>query len=156
MSNMGTWFIGRLQTKRDQQRVLDGLRSSSGAGTLDPEATGILAVALGEATKTVPFVTDAQKAYEFTVKFGASTNTDDAEGEVIAMSDARPTDAEIEAELPAFVGDIMQVPPQFSAVKIDGQRAYAMARAGEEVDIAARPLHVARLEMVARPDLPSE
>ncbi|NNJ69613.1 MAG: tRNA pseudouridine(55) synthase TruB [Boseongicola sp.] len=122
------------------------------AGTLDPEATGILAVALGEATKTVPFVTDAQKAYEFTVKFGAATNTDDAEGEVIATSDARPSDAEIEAALPSFVGDIMQVPPQFSAVKIDGQRAYAMARAGEEVDIAARPLFVERLEMVARPD----
>ncbi len=122
------------------------------AGTLDPEATGILAVALGEATKTVPFVTDAQKAYEFTVKFGEATNTDDTEGEVIATSDTRPSDAEIEAALPAFVGEIMQVPPQFSAVKIDGQRAYAMARAGEEVDIAARPLFVERLEMIARAD----
>ncbi|SMX24529.1 tRNA pseudouridine(55) synthase TruB [Boseongicola aestuarii] len=122
------------------------------AGTLDPEATGILAVALGEATKTVPFVTDAQKAYEFTVKFGEATNTDDTEGEVIVTSDTRPSDAEIEAALPAFVGEIMQVPPQFSAVKIDGQRAYAMARAGEEVDIAARPLFVERLEMIARAD----
>ena len=122
------------------------------AGTLDPEATGILAVALGEATKTVPFVTDAQKAYEFTVKFGEATNTDDAEGEVIATSDTRPGDGDINAALPAFVGEIMQVPPQFSAVKIDGQRAYAMARAGEQVDIAARPLFVARLEMIARPD----
>lgn len=122
------------------------------AGTLDPEATGILAVALGEATKTVPFVTDAQKAYEFTVKFGEATNTDDAEGDVIETSDRRPDNAEIEAALPAFVGDIQQVPPQFSAVKIDGQRAYAMARAGEQVDIAARPLFVERLELIARPD----
>ena len=103
------------------------------AGTLDPEATGILAIALGEATKTVPFVTDATKAYSFTVKLGAATNTDDAEGEVIATSDTRPEDADIRAALPAFSGDIMQVPPQFSAVKIDGQRAYALARAGEGV-----------------------
>ena len=122
------------------------------AGTLDPEATGILAIALGEATKTVPFVTDAMKAYHFTVTFGVATNTDDAEGESIATSDARPSDAEIEAALPEFTGDIMQVPPQFSAVKIDGQRAYALARAGEEMDIAARPLFVDRLVLVDRPD----
>ena len=122
------------------------------AGTLDPDATGILAVALGEATKTVPFVTDAQKAYEFTVRFGQATNTDDAEGEVISSSEARPSDVEIAAALPAFTGDIMQVPPQYSAVKIDGQRAYAMARAGEDVEIAARPLFVARLEMIERVD----
>lgn len=122
------------------------------AGTLDPEATGILAIALGEATKTVPFVTDATKAYSFTVKLGAATNTDDAEGEVIATSDTRPEDADIRAALPAFSGDIMQVPPQFSAVKIDGQRAYALARAGESVEIAARPLFVQRLELMDRPD----
>ena len=122
------------------------------AGTLDPDATGILAVALGEATKTVPFVTDALKAYSFTVRLGQATNTDDAEGEVTATSDARPSDAEIKAALPAFTGDIMQVPPAFSAVKIDGQRAYAMARAGEEVELAARPLFVEELTMVARPD----
>ncbi|TDX28945.1 tRNA pseudouridine(55) synthase TruB [Rhodovulum visakhapatnamense] len=122
------------------------------AGTLDPAATGVLAVALGEATKTVPFVTDALKAYRFTVRFGAATNTDDAEGEVIATSERRPSDDEIAAALPAFVGDIEQVPPQFSAVKIDGERAYALARAGEEVEIAARPLYVESLEMVERPD----
>ncbi|NNL17605.1 MAG: tRNA pseudouridine(55) synthase TruB, partial [Boseongicola sp.] len=120
--------------------------------TLDPEATGILAVALGEVTKTVPFVTDAQKAYEFTVKFGEATNTDDAEGEVISTSGARPSDDEIVAALPEFTGEIMQVPPQFSAVKIDGQRAYAMARAGEDVEIAARALTVERLEMTERVD----
>lgn len=122
------------------------------AGTLDPDATGILAVALGEATKTVPFVTDAHKAYEFTVKFGEATNTDDAEGEVVSASEARPGDDEIAAALPQFTGEIMQVPPQFSAVKIDGQRAYAMARAGEDVEIAARPLLVERLEMIERID----
>ena len=122
------------------------------AGTLDPAATGILAVALGEATKTVPFITDAMKAYRFTVRFGAATNTDDAEGEVIASSDRRPSDDEIRRALPAFEGDILQVPPQFSAVKIDGERAYALARAGEEVDIAPRPLFVESLTLEERPD----
>ncbi|MEQ9040096.1 MAG: tRNA pseudouridine(55) synthase TruB [Silicimonas sp.] len=122
------------------------------AGTLDPDATGILAVALGEATKTVPFITDAMKAYRFTVRFGAATNTDDAEGEVIASSEARPTDDEIGSALAAFTGDIMQVPPKYSAVKIDGERAYALARAGEEVEIAARPLFVESLTLEERPD----
>ncbi len=121
------------------------------AGTLDPAATGVLAVALGEATKTVPFVTDALKAYEFTVNFGAATNTDDAEGEIIETTDARPGDEEIRAALPAFVGDIQQVPPKFSAVKIDGQRAYAMARAGEDVEIEPRPLYVDSLILLDRP-----
>ena len=118
------------------------------SGTLDPEATGILAVALGEATKTVPFVTDALKAYRFTVRWGAATNTDDAEGEVIDTSDERPTAQAINAALNAFVGDIEQVPPAFSAVKIDGERAYAKARAGEDVTLAARPLFVESLTLV--------
>ncbi|TCO69629.1 tRNA pseudouridine(55) synthase TruB [Rhodovulum euryhalinum] len=129
-----------------------GAKKAGHAGTLDPAATGVLAVALGEATKTVPYVTDALKAYRFTVRLGEATNTDDAEGEVIATSDLRPADAEISAALPQFVGDIEQVPPQFSAVKIDGERAYARARAGEEMEIAARPLFVESLDMVARPD----
>ena len=110
------------------------------AGTLDPEATGVLAVALGEATKTVPYITDALKCYEFTVRLGQATNTDDAEGEVINESDARPSDDDIKAALNGFVGDIMQVPPQFSAVKIDGERAYKRARDGEEMELAARPI----------------
>ncbi len=122
------------------------------AGTLDPEATGVLAVALGEATKTVPYITDALKAYDFTVRLGQATNTDDAEGEVIASSDLRPDDAAIKAALGQFVGDIMQIPPQFSAVKIDGQRAYKLARDGEEFEIAARPLWVEELLMTGRPD----
>ena len=122
------------------------------AGTLDPDATGILAVALGEATKTVPFVTDALKAYSFTVRLGQATNTDDSEGEITQSSDARPSDDDIRAALPAFTGDIMQVPPAFSAVKIDGERAYALARAGEDVELAARPLFVDHLAMTGRPD----
>ncbi|NBT32442.1 MAG: tRNA pseudouridine(55) synthase TruB, partial [Rhodobacteraceae bacterium] len=110
------------------------------AGTLDPDATGVLAVALGEATKTVPFITDSLKAYDFLVTLGAATNTDDAEGAILQTSDLRPTDEQIKAALGQFVGDIMQVPPKFSAVKIDGERAYKLARDDEEFEIAARPL----------------
>lgn len=122
------------------------------AGTLDPDATGVLAIALGEATKTVSFVADALKAYAFTVRFGQATNTDDGEGEVIATSDQRPTDDDIKDQLGQFVGDIQQVPPKFSAVKIDGQRAYKLARSGEDVEIAARPLWVEELVLTGRPD----
>jgi tRNA pseudouridine55 synthase len=122
------------------------------AGTLDPEATGVLAVALGEATKTVPYVTDALKAYRFVVRLGQATNTDDAEGEVIAQSDLCPSDEEIKAALGQFIGDIQQVPPKFSAVKIDGQRAYKLARDGEDVELSARPLWVEELVMTDRLD----
>ncbi|NOX72445.1 MAG: tRNA pseudouridine(55) synthase TruB [Alphaproteobacteria bacterium] len=122
------------------------------AGTLDPEATGVLAIAFGEATKTVPYITDALKAYRFTVRLGQATNTDDTEGEVIATSDKRPSDDEIKAALDEFTGDIMQVPPKFSAVKIDGQRAYKLARDGEDIELVARPLWVEALEFIARPD----
>ena len=129
-----------------------GAKKAGHAGTLDPAATGVLAVALGEATKTVPFITDALKCYRFQVRLGAATKTDDAEGEVTRTSDLRPTDDEIAEALKAFEGDIEQVPPQFSAVKVDGERAYALARAGEEMDLAARPLYVESLVMLARPD----
>ncbi len=122
------------------------------AGTLDPAATGVLAIALGEATKTVPFVTDATKAYSFSIRFGVATNTDDAEGEIIASSDLRPDDDDIRRALSDFTGDILQVPPKFSAVKIDGQRAYAMARAGEDVILEPRPLFVESLELTSRAD----
>lgn len=122
------------------------------AGTLDPDATGVLAIALGEATKTVPYITDALKAYTFTVTLGAATNTDDTEGEVIETSDSRPSDDDIRAALGQFVGDIMQVPPKFSAVKIDGERAYKLARSGEDVTLTARPLWVEELVMTDRPD----
>ena len=122
------------------------------AGTLDPAATGVLAVALGEATKTVPYITDALKCYRFMVRLGIATNTDDAEGAVIAVADLRPDDRQIEAALARFRGEIMQTPPQFSAVKIDGDRAYDLARQGAVVDIAARPLWVESLAMMSRPD----
>jgi tRNA pseudouridine55 synthase len=127
-------------------------RKAGHAGTLDPAATGVLAVALGEATKTVPYVTDALKAYRFTVTLGASTTTDDAEGEVIESRAARPTDAEIAAALPAFTGDVLQVPPRFSAVKVEGERAYDLARDEAEFELAARPLWVESLAMLSRPD----
>ena len=122
------------------------------AGTLDPEATGILAVALGEATKTVPYVTDALKAYRFTVRWGQATNTDDADGEVIKTSQARPDESAIKQALSQFIGDILQVPPAFSAVKIDGERAYKRAREGEDIELAARPLWVEELVLVDVPD----
>ncbi|MEM8593115.1 MAG: tRNA pseudouridine(55) synthase TruB [Pseudomonadota bacterium] len=122
------------------------------AGTLDPAATGVLAVALGEATKTVPYITDALKAYRFTVRWGQATNTDDAEGEVIETSPARPSEEAIKAALGAFIGEIEQVPPAFSAVKIDGQRAYKKARDGEEVELQPRPLWVEELTLIDMPD----
>lgn len=122
------------------------------AGTLDPSATGVLAVALGEATKTVPYITEALKAYRFTVRWGVATTTDDAEGDVIDTSPSRPEEAAITRALPGYEGDIAQVPPQYSAVKIDGERAYARARVGEVMEIAARPLYVDELALVTRPD----
>ncbi|ULB10923.1 tRNA pseudouridine(55) synthase TruB [Cereibacter azotoformans] len=129
-----------------------GAQKAGHAGTLDPDATGVLAVALGEATKTVPYITDALKCYRFMVRLGVGTRTDDASGEVIATSEARPEDPEIEAALAAFRGEIMQVPPQFSAVKVEGERAYDLAREGERLDLAARPLWVESLELISRPD----
>ena len=133
-------------------RWLLNAQKAGHAGTLDPLATGLLAIAFGEATKTVPFVTDAVKAYRFTVRWGIATNTDDTEGEPVQTSDLRPDHAAIEAALPAFRGDIEQVPPAFSAVKIDGERAYAKAREGEAVELASRPLFVESLELVEQPD----
>ena len=119
------------------------------AGTLDPDATGVLAVALGEATKTVPILTDALKAYDFTVNWGAETTTDDASGEVVQSAENRPSADMIRDALPAFTGEIMQVPPTVSAVKVDGARAYDRAREGEAVELAARPLWVESLELLA-------
>ena len=133
-------------------RWLLNAQKAGHAGTLDPLATGLLAIALGEATKAVPYVTDALKAYRFTVRWGEARNTDDAEGEVTASSDARPSREDIKAALPAFVGDIEQIPPAFSAVKVDGERAYALARGGGNVELAARPLYVESLELADMPD----
>jgi len=118
------------------------------AGTLDPLASGMLPLALGEATRTVPYIMDGQKTYRFTVTWGAETNTDDLEGEVVNTSDKRPTKADILSLLPNYTGEIEQVPPKFSAIKIDGERAYKLAREGEEVQIDARKVEIETLELI--------
>lgn len=118
------------------------------AGTLDPLASGILPIALGEATKTVPFVMDGRKAYRFEVSWGVETDTDDAEGRPVATSDARPTREAVEAALPSFVGEIEQVPPRFSAIKIQGERAYDLARDGEVVELVARAVRIDHLSVI--------
>ncbi len=116
------------------------------AGTLDPLASGCLPVAFGEATKTVPFVVDGLKVYRFTVRWGIETDTDDSEGKTVETSDVRPTDDQIDAILPDFTGLIDQVPPRFSAIKIAGERAYDLAREGEEVDLKTRQVEILSLE----------
>lgn len=118
------------------------------AGTLDPLATGMLPIALGEATKTVPYVMDGQKTYRFAVTWGAETNTDDLEGEITNKSEKRPCEAEIRALLPSYTGDIQQVPPAYSAVKINGERAYKLARDGQEVEIEPRTVEIERFDLV--------
>jgi len=122
------------------------------AGTLDPLATGILPIALGEATKTVPYLVEADKAYRFTIEWGRTTSTWDAEGEVVATSDLRPTLEEVEAVLPRFVGEIIQIPPNYSAIKVDGERAYDLAREGVEFELAGRPISIHALSVVGAPD----
>jgi tRNA pseudouridine55 synthase len=122
------------------------------AGTLDPLASGSLPIALGEATKTVPFVVDGRKIYLFTIRWGEERDTDDAEGRVVETDDSRPEAAAIQALLPRFTGTIEQVPPRFSAVKIDGERAYDLARDGETVELAPRPVTIHRLDLVDIPD----
>ena len=112
------------------------------AGTLDPLATGILPIALGEATKTVNYVMEGGKEYEFTVKWGSETSTDDLEGEVTSTSLKRPTLEEVEEVLTLFIGNILQTPPAYSAIKINGKRAYDLARSGEEVEIASREVRI--------------
>jgi tRNA pseudouridine55 synthase len=133
-------------------RRLFGAQKAGHGGTLDPLASGILPIALGEATKTVPFIMDGRKEYRFTLRFGEARSTEDAEGEVTATSDARPTDDALCAALPAFMGEIEQMPPAFSALKIDGKRAYDLARAGETVELKPRRVLIERLEIVGRPD----
>ena len=124
------------------------------AGTLDPLASGALPIALGEATKTVPFVMNGRKLYRFTIRWGEERDTDDAEGRVVARSDQRPSREAIVGLLPSFTGMIQQVPPRYSAIKVEGERAYDLARDGEDVDLAPRPVEIRRLELVdfADPD----
>ncbi len=122
------------------------------AGTLDPLATGILPIALGEATKVVSAVQDGAKAYRFTIRWGEERDTDDAEGQMIRQSGNRPTAADITAALPQFVGEIEQVPPAFSAIKVDGARAYDLARSGEMPKMAARLIRIDELRLIDCPD----
>jgi tRNA pseudouridine55 synthase len=131
---------------------LFGAQKAGHAGTLDPLASGALPIGLGEATKAMPQVTDGAKTYRFTIRWGAETDTDDAEGRTVETSDHRPTRQEIEAALPAFTGEIEQIPPAFSAVKISGERAYDLARSGEEVVLKARPVTIDRFELISAVD----
>ena len=133
-------------------RRYTGAAKAGHGGTLDPLATGVLPVALGEATKTASYVMDGVKTYLFTVRWGEARATDDAEGEVTESSDARPTDEDIVTALILFSGDIQQVPPAFSAIKVNGQRAYALARSQKPVELEARTVSVERFELVDRPD----
>jgi tRNA pseudouridine55 synthase len=130
-------------------RWLYGAKKAGHAGTLDPLATGILPIAFGEATKTVPMVQDGTKIYHFDIVWGAATSTDDIEGEVIATSDVRPTGEALEAILERFTGLITQIPPAFSAIRIGGERAYDLARAGHKLDMPPREVEIDALEMIA-------
>lgn len=133
------------------RRIFDAQKAGH-AGTLDPLATGVLPIALGEATKTVPFLMDADKAYRFTIEWGRTTATYDREGATLAVSEMRPTASDVEAALPNFVGEILQVPPAFSAIKVDGERAYDLARAGEVVELEARPVIIHAARLASAPD----
>lgn len=121
------------------------------AGTLDPLATGILPIALGEATKTVAHVVDCEKSYDFTIRWGVETDTDDSEGKPVRTSDARPSRNSIEEALRGFIGEIMQTPPSYSAVKVDGERAYDLARDGEVVELSPRHVSIYGLEFMEMP-----
>jgi tRNA pseudouridine55 synthase len=133
------------------RRILNANKAGH-AGTLDPLASGVLPLAFGEATKTVPYLVEARKTYRFTVGWGAETATDDTEGDVTRQSEKRPSAEEVLRALPEFVGRIMQTPPAFSAVKVDGERAYDLARDGEDVQLAPRAAHIHRLELADVPD----
>ena len=133
------------------KRGFDAQKAGHG-GTLDPLATGVLPIAFGSATKTVPYVMDGAKLYRFTLRLGEARDTDDADGAVVGESAARPTDEALRAALPAFTGEIMQVPPAYSAIKVAGERAYDMAREGRAPVLEARPARVDRFELVERVD----
>ena len=133
------------------RRLFDANKAGHG-GTLDPLATGILPIALGEATKTVPYVMDGRKTYRFTIRWGEARNTDDAEGEVTGTSDVRPSESQINAALPAFIGVITQVPPAFSAIKVQGERAYDLARAGETVELTPRQIRIDGFRLASTDD----
>jgi len=133
------------------RRLLDAQKAGHG-GTLDPLATGVLPIALGEATKTVSFAMGGRKIYRFALRWGEARSTDDTEGAVTATSTARPSRDQILAALPGFAGTVLQRPPDFSAIKIEGERAYELSRGGEPPDLAPRPVEIARLTLLGQPD----
>ena len=133
-------------------RRLFNAQKAGHAGTLDPLASGILPIALGEATKTVPFMMDAEKVYRFTINWGVSTDSLDREGEIVGRSDIRPSVEAVRAALPAFVGEIDQVPPQYSSIKVEGQRAYDLARDGVEFELATRRVTIHEAAVTDAPD----
>ena len=143
--------FGSTQAVGRVRRIFNAQKAGH-AGTLDPLATGILPIALGEATKTVSFLMDADKAYRFTIEWGRTTASFDREGATTATSDVRPTPEQVAAVLPEFIGDILQVPPAFSAVKVDGERAYDLARAGETVELKAREISIYSARVIDAPD----
>ncbi len=143
--------IGSTQVVAAIRRITGAAKVGHG-GTLDPLASGILPIALGEATKTVSYVMDGAKTYRWRVRWGEATSTDDMEGHVVATSPLRPTRDQILATLPGFLGDIEQVPPAYSAIKVDGERAYDLARAGETVELKPRIVRIDRFQLVGQPD----
>ena len=151
------WLVVDKPAGMTSAAVVGRVRRATGAakaghgGTLDPLATGLLPLALGEATKTVSYVMEGRKVYRFTVRWGEQRDTDDADGQVVAISDLRPIRNEIVAVLDRFQGDIEQVPPTYSAIKVSGERAYALARADQPVELAARIVHVSRIELLDCP-----
>ena len=143
--------LGSTEAVTRVRRLFDAQKAGH-AGTLDPLASGILPIALGEATKTVPFMMDARKVYRFSIAWGASTTTLDREGEITGRSEVRPTVDQVRAALPAFVGEIDQVPPAFSAIKVDGERAYDLARSGQAVELASRRVSIHEATVTDAPD----
>jgi tRNA pseudouridine55 synthase len=143
--------MGSTEAVSKVRRLFDAQKAGH-AGTLDPLASGILPIALGEATKTVPFMMEAQKVYRFTLNWGISTDSLDREGEITGRSDVRPDVEAVRAALPAFVGEIDQVPPQFSAIKVDGQRAYDLAREGTDFELASRRVMIHEATVSDAPD----
>ena len=133
-------------------RRLFSAQKAGHAGTLDPLASGVLPIALGEATKTVPFIVEGHKVYRFSVRWGVETDTDDADGAAVATDEGRPPRSRIEALLPQFIGEILQAPPAFSAIKVDGERAYDLARGGNPVALEPRPVIIDRFDLVDMPD----
>ena len=144
--------MGSTEAVSKVRRLFDAQKAGH-AGTLDPLASGILPIALGEATKTVPFMMEAQKVYRFTLNWGISTDSLDREGEITGRSDVRPDVEAVRAALPAFVGEIDQVPPQFSAIKVDGQRAYDLAREGTDFELASRRVMIHEATVSDAPDV---